>query len=407
MQIDDFLRLLHVESGPDARGNYKCRCPAHDDHTASMSVGLGKNRKGQDIILLKCHRGCASSDIVRAMGLSMKDLTCEDRPPWEENTSSVGCADTFPSRGRQSTSSGAPRYLPPKGKAMQPAGKAKAQAIADLPKEKADHGEKKIECTYQYLDEEGKLLYEAVRYRYADGKKTFRQRRPDPEKPGQYIFNMENVRLVLYRLPEVIKAIREKKSIWIAEGEKDADNLAKIGLCGTSSPMGNGYLNFMGNEFGHPEWIDFPREGNGWSHHYARRQWSLVQNGFLKYEWLANFDRDMVHLAEDYQVLNKSKPESLWLDQEKKLIIFERGQLIFVFNFHPTWSQEDAFVSIRRTGRGKYRTILSSDDEAFGGQNRISKEQVYTAGEEKEGLGFRVYIPCRTAMVLKKIKGKA
>lgn len=222
MQIDDFLRLLHVESGPDAQGNYKCRCPAHDDHTASMSVALGKNRKGQDIILLKCHRGCASSDIVRAMGLSMKDLTCEDRPPWED---------------------GGAGYATRTAKPTAPAKKAKPQAIADLPKEKADHGEKKIECTYQYLDEEGKLLYEAVRYRYADGKKTFRQRRPDPEKPGQYIFNMENVRLVLYRLPEVIKAIREKKSIWIAEGEKDADNLAKIGLCGTSSPMGSGKWN--------------------------------------------------------------------------------------------------------------------------------------------------------------------
>ena len=222
MQLEDFLRLLHVESGPDARGNYKCLCPAHDDHTASMSVGLGKNRKGQDIILLKCHQpNCGGAPaIVRALGLRMKDLTCEDRPPWEDG----GAGHTVQT-----------------AKQTAPAKKAKPQAIADLPKtEKKDHGEKKLECAYAYRDEEGTLLYEALRYRYADGKKTFRQRRPDPENPGKFIFNMEGVRLVLYRLPEVQAAIRSKEAIWIAEGEKDADNLAKIGLCGTSSPMGAG-----------------------------------------------------------------------------------------------------------------------------------------------------------------------
>ncbi|MBE5782031.1 MAG: 1,4-alpha-glucan-branching enzyme [Clostridiales bacterium] len=171
----------------------------------------------------------------------------------------------------------------------------------------------------------------------------------------------------------------------------------------TLATAGNGYLNFMGNEFGHPEWIDFPREGNGWSHHYARRQWSLVHNPQLKYEWLAHFDRDMVHLAEGKKLLCRGKPESLWLDQEKKLILFERAGLIFVFNFHPTWSQDDVFVSARVTGKGKYRVIFSSDDIAFGGQNRISKEQIYKTQEQAAGLGFRIYAPCRTAMILKKV----
>ena len=149
MQLEEFLRLLHVESGPDGQGNYKCRCPAHDDHTASMSVALGKNRKGQDIILTKCHRGCTARDIVRAMGLSMKDLTCGDLPPWEG-----------PDRA----------YTVRQAKAIPP---PKPQAIADLKTEKQAHGAKRLECAYAYRDEEGNLLYEALRYRYEDGKKTF------------------------------------------------------------------------------------------------------------------------------------------------------------------------------------------------------------------------------------------
>ena len=165
----------------------------------------------------------------------------------------------------------------------------------------------------------------------------------------------------------------------------------------------NGYLNFMGNEFGHPEWIDFPREGNGWSHHYARRQWSLVKNPDYKYEWLANFDREIVKLAKGVKLYN-SQPYQIWLDGQKNLIIFERNDLIFVFNLHPTWSQENVFISCHKTGNGAYRVALSSDDESFGGQNRVDKNYIYYAKEEEHGLGFYTYIPCRTAIVFKKLK---
>ncbi len=164
-----------------------------------------------------------------------------------------------------------------------------------------------------------------------------------------------------------------------------------------------GYLNFMGNEFGHPEWIDFPREGNGWSFHYARRQWSLADNGMLKYEWLGDFDKAMLKLARKYHVLTKKDLYNLWIDQEKKLIAFSKGGLLYLFNFHPTQSQDAFFLPAHTTGEGAYQVVFSSDDGAFGGQERISKDTVYIAENvEGRGLGFWVYSPCRTAMVLKK-----
>ena len=106
----------------------------------------------------------------------------------------------------------------------------------------------------------------------------------------------------------------------------------------TSSLAGEGYLNFMGNEFGHPEWIDFPREGNGWSYKYARRQWSLPENGYLKYGWLEAFDRAMLRFARKYRVLNKPQAVSLWIDQENKLLSFAKGDLLYLFKFHTTRS---------------------------------------------------------------------
>lgn len=164
----------------------------------------------------------------------------------------------------------------------------------------------------------------------------------------------------------------------------------------------NGYLAFMGNEFGHPDWIDFPREGNGWSYQYARRQWSLVDNPRYKYEWLANFDHAMMDLARKYDIHSSGPAQSLWLDQRKNLIIFQRDQLIYVFNLHPTWSQESVFINASHMGPGEYRVIFSSDDLDFGGQERISKSQLYQAQEDSFGFGFQIYVPCRTALVLEK-----
>lgn len=169
----------------------------------------------------------------------------------------------------------------------------------------------------------------------------------------------------------------------------------------TMSLGGEGYLNFMGNEFGHPEWIDFPREGNGWSYHYCRRQWSLVENGLLKYEWLNNFDRQMIHFANSCRLLS-SIPKGLWIDQENKILIYKRRQRIFAFNFHPTKSFEGYFVPVNE--KGEYQVVFSTDDEIFGGQNRISKEVVYSADTVIEGkTGFKFYLPSRTAAVFAKM----
>ncbi len=164
-----------------------------------------------------------------------------------------------------------------------------------------------------------------------------------------------------------------------------------------------GYLNFMGNEFGHPEWIDFPREGNGWSYKYARRQWSLAENGYLKYQWLENFDRAMLKFARKYRVLSKPQAVSLWIDQENKLISFAKGDLLYLFNFNTTQSVTDFFMHAHITGAGRYRAIFSSDAAAFGGQDRVNLDYVYETKTCEKGLGFEVYIPCRTAIVFQKI----
>ena len=184
-----------------------------------------------------------------------------------------------------------------------------------------------------------------------------------------------------------------------------AIELHKIIRLYTMSLGGNGYLNFMGNEFGHPEWIDFPREGNGWSYKYCRRQWSLVNDKRLKYEWLNDFDKAMINLARERKLLDDPYAVSLWIDQDRKIITFSRGNLLFVFNFHNSYSEQHFFLHAHTTGEGDYRVILSTDEARFGGPALISHDVVYhTNYVEGRGLGFDVYTPCRTAMVLEKIK---
>lgn len=162
---------------------------------------------------------------------------------------------------------------------------------------------------------------------------------------------------------------------------------------------GEGYLNFMGNEFGHPEWIDFPREGNGWSWQYARRQWSLVHDSNLKYRYLSLFDKAMLKFVKAYRVLQNNKAQQLYINELKKIIAFSKDELIYLFNFHPTWSQEDFFLPLENQDK-KYQVILSTDDLEFGGLNRISKEVVYKTVDQHGRIGIKIYTPCRTAMIL-------
>lgn len=168
----------------------------------------------------------------------------------------------------------------------------------------------------------------------------------------------------------------------------------------TSSLAGKGYLNFMGNEFGHPEWIDFPREGNGWSYHYCRRQWSLVDNTDLRYVELNNFDKAMIKLLKEGDLLNLTA-ENRWLHQEDKILIYTKGDTVFIFNFHPTSSFDGYFVPVGEKGR--YKVVLSSDSGEFGGFSRVDTSAEYESFTTPDNWeGFKCYIPNRTAIVLKK-----
>ena len=168
----------------------------------------------------------------------------------------------------------------------------------------------------------------------------------------------------------------------------------------TMSLGGEGYLTFMGNEFGHPEWIDFPREGNGWSHHYCRRQWSLADNPNLKYQFLNEFEKAMVALGKKLRLFS-GKTKSLWTHQGDKVLMYARGSGIFAFNFDPTRSFEGYFVPVPEAG--EYQVVLTSDDWDFGGHGRVP-HNTYTAKPQADGrIGFQVYLPSRTATVFKKI----
>ena len=170
----------------------------------------------------------------------------------------------------------------------------------------------------------------------------------------------------------------------------------------TMSLGGEGYLNFMGNEFGHPEWIDFPREGNGWSYFYCRRQWHLADDKNLKYSYLLDFDKDLVETIKNSNTFNK-QPKSLFIDGDKQVLIYERAGLIYALNFSPTNSYESYTMKVPTVGN--YQVILSSDDSKFGGYDRISKDYVYTATKKrKQTPEFKIYLPARTALIMKKIK---
>ena len=170
----------------------------------------------------------------------------------------------------------------------------------------------------------------------------------------------------------------------------------------TASLAGEGYLNFMGNEFGHPEWIDFPREGNGWSYHYCRRQWSLVDRDDLRYCQLNAFDIAMLSLLKRYGQM-KALPVNRWMHQEDKIMVYSKRDLVYVFNFHPTKSFEGYFVPVGE--KGTYSVILSSDDPDFGGFGRVDMKIRYQSTVALDGrIGFPCYLPCRTAFVLKRNK---
>jgi len=160
----------------------------------------------------------------------------------------------------------------------------------------------------------------------------------------------------------------------------------------------------MGNEFGHPEWIDFPREGNNWSYQYARRQWPLLDNPLLRYHFLADFDRDMLSLIKGANLLGTLYANLMNCDENNKCLIFERAGLVFLFNFHQDASIPGYEFTVNEPG--EYRIVLNSDNVRYGGQGRIDEEMLYYTrlDESSQVPRLSVYFTSRTAMVLKKIE---
>ena len=172
----------------------------------------------------------------------------------------------------------------------------------------------------------------------------------------------------------------------------------------TASTMNGGYLNFMGNEFGHPEWIDFPREGNGWGYKYARRQWSLVDNKELCYHYLGDFDEAMLKVIKTVKNFQKTPVVEVWHNDGDQILAFSRGDLLFVFNFSPNRSYTDyGFI----VPQGSYDVVLNTDNKLYGG-NDLADDSVrhftnYDPIYERDGKGWlMLYIPARSAVVLRK-----
>ncbi|MDF1590622.1 MAG: alpha amylase C-terminal domain-containing protein [Desulfobacterales bacterium] len=169
----------------------------------------------------------------------------------------------------------------------------------------------------------------------------------------------------------------------------------------TMTLAGGGYLNFMGNEFGHPDWIDFPRQGNNWSYHYARRQWHLADDPNLKYQFLLRFDRDMIALAKQFRLLETPEIQLRHEHSDDKILAFSRAGLLFVFNFHPAGSRADYRIG---APPGKYVMVFDSDAAIYGGHGRVAPDQFHftlTDNEKMDNHYLSLYLPNRTAIALK------
>jgi 1,4-alpha-glucan branching enzyme len=208
----------------------------------------------------------------------------------------------------------------------------------------------------------------------------------------------------------LIFRMADKEMYW--NMNKSSQNLAidraialhKMARLITISLGSEGYLNFMGNEFGHPEWIDFPREGNGWSFKHCRRQWNLPDSEYLRYFDLNQFDIAMIHMMSGEGLMG-GVPQPLDIDNLKKVISFRKDDYIFIFNFHPTDSYTEYELPIHEDS--SWKAVLDTDEQLFGGQGRISHDVTFESHKLKvnpEYTGITVYSPSRTGMLLKKVK---
>ena len=176
----------------------------------------------------------------------------------------------------------------------------------------------------------------------------------------------------------------------------------------TCSTINGGYLNFMGNEFGHPEWIDFPREGNGWSCKYARRQWNLVDNKELCYHYLGDFDHDMLSVVKSLPDIRKFPVQEVWHNDGDQVLAYARGPLVFVFNFSPTRSYEGYGFMVPE---GCYEVVLNTDAKEYGGNGFADDSMSHFTNFDpllkRDGKGWlKLYLPARSAVVLRRKEEK-
>lgn len=173
----------------------------------------------------------------------------------------------------------------------------------------------------------------------------------------------------------------------------------------TISTGGQAYLNFMGNEYGHPDWIDFPRQGNNWSFQYARRQWSLLKDTTLKYEYLYLFDKAMIEFIKEHQLLEVGFPELLYIHEDDKVIAFRLGLFVFVFNWNVDKSFENYRIPVSE--RGDYSVILNSDDAKFGGFNRITGDSLHISFDDGQGGVYILTYCINRAVIVYKLVNQA
>jgi len=246
--------------------------------------------------------------------------------------------------------------------------------------------------------EVGNIFYELTRKR-------------DDEKTIGYIESHDQAlvgdKTVFFRL--VDKDIYNKMNVGVKNIKIDRGmalhKMIRLITCATS---GNGYLCFMGNEFGHPEWIDFPREGNNWSYQHARRQWSLVKDTKLKFRFLAEFDKAMLSLAGNGNFFLRPA-ELLYENKAQQILAFRRGDLVFVFNFNPVQSFTDFGI---RTGPGKFRVALNTDSPLFGGFGLIDESLDYFTGSifhdrPMENIYLKLYLPARCGLAFRKLPSRS
>lgn len=253
--------------------------------------------------------------------------------------------------------------------------------------------------------------------------KTLKEKRDDDWHPTSIFWELTNRRAdektisyveshdqALVGDKTVIFRLIDAKMYWhMMVGDNDSDVARGIALhkmirLVTLASINGGYLNFMGNEFGHPEWIDFPREGNGWSYKYARRQWDLVDREDLQYRFLNAFDNAMISLVNRVHNFQNKLIRKLWENDDDQVLAFMRGDLVFVFNFSPTRSYDGYGIL---APAGNYTPVLTSDDPAFGGFGNVDlKVKHFTVPDpfyEPFGMArLPLYLPARTAIVLRR-----